>query len=110
MKLYQRDIIETNFLLPNGEFKPHLAVVVSNKELTLYEGIVYLVLISSKEYNKQYSYELTDKMIDFQLKKQSFVKCHILIANMESIVFKKIGKMKLKYFDEMVNKIIDSIF
>jgi len=110
MKLYQRDIVETNFLLPNGKFKPHMAIVVSNEELALYEGIVYLVLITSKDYNKQYCYELTDEMIDFQLQKQSFVKCHILVANMESIVFKKIGKMKLRYFNEVVDKIIESIF
>jgi hypothetical protein len=29
----QRDIIELNFLMPNGESKPHPAVVVSNNEL-----------------------------------------------------------------------------
>jgi hypothetical protein len=76
-----------NFLLPNGEFKPHMAVIVSNEELMLSEGIVYLVLISSKDYNMQYCYELSEEMITFQLTKKSFVKCHILVANMESAIF-----------------------
>jgi hypothetical protein len=87
-----------------------MAVVVSNEELMLCEGIVYLALVSSKDYNKQYCYELMDNMIDFKLSKQSFVKCHILVANMENHVFKRIGKMKLKYFNEMTDKIIESIF
>ena len=33
MKYKQKDIVEVNFLLPNGEFKPHMALVVSNDEL-----------------------------------------------------------------------------
>jgi hypothetical protein len=110
MKISQRDIVETNFLLPNGEFKPHMAVVVSNEELAWAEGIVYLVLISSKDYNKEYCYELTNKMITFELSKQSFVKCHILVADMETAIFKKIGRMKNPYFNEMVDKVIHSIF
>ncbi|GHT20314.1 hypothetical protein AGMMS4957_06840 [Bacteroidia bacterium] len=110
MKISQRDVVETNFLLPNGEFKPHMAVVVSNEDLATAEGIVYLVLITSKDYNRQYCYELNEDMIDFQLTKKSYVKCHILVANMENSVFNKIGRMKLKYFNEMVDKIIESIF
>jgi hypothetical protein len=110
MKLHQRDIVETNFLLPNGEFKLHMAVIVSNEELMFSEGILYLVLISSKDYNKQYCYELTENMIDFQLTKKSYIKCHILVANMENTVFRKIGKMKLNYFNEMIDKVIKSVF
>jgi hypothetical protein len=71
MKLHQRDIVETNFLLPNGEFKPHMAVIVSNEELMFNEGILYLALISSKDYDRQYCYELTENMIDFQLSKKT---------------------------------------
>jgi hypothetical protein len=71
MKLHQRDIVETNFLLPNGEFKPHMAVIVSNEELMFNEGILYLVLISSKNYNPQYCYELNENMINFQLTKKA---------------------------------------
>ena len=51
MKVYQRDIVEVNFLFPDGKFKPHMAVVVSNDELNENEEFFYLAMISSKNYN-----------------------------------------------------------
>ena len=33
MKYHQRDIVEVNFLFPDGTFKPHPAIIVSNDEL-----------------------------------------------------------------------------
>ena len=38
MRVYQRDIVEVNFLFPDGKMKPHMAVVVSNDELNEDEG------------------------------------------------------------------------
>ena len=33
MRYQQGDIIEVNFLFPNGEFKPHPAIIISNDYL-----------------------------------------------------------------------------
>ena len=38
MKVNQRDIVEVNFLFPDGRMKPHMAIVVSNDELNEDEG------------------------------------------------------------------------
>lgn len=51
MRYEQRDIVEISFLFPDGNFKPHPALIVSNNELQLDEGFIYLALISSKSYN-----------------------------------------------------------
>ncbi len=110
MKYTQRDIVEINFLLPSGEFKPHPAVIVSNDELQENEGFIYLCMISSKDYNNQYCYPLTDEMLTFQMARKSYVKCQILVGNVERDVVRKLGKMKQPYFDEMVDKVIASIF
>ncbi len=110
MKYSQRDIVEISFLLPTGEFKPHPAVIVSNNELQENEGFIYLCMISSKNYNDQYSYPLTDDMLTFKMLKQSYVKCQILVGNIERDVIRKLGSMKQPYFDEMVDKVINSIF
>ena len=56
MKYTQRDILEVSFMFPDGSFKPHPAVIVSNDELQEAEDFVYLALISSKDYNAQYCY------------------------------------------------------
>jgi len=111
MKIEQRDIVNVNFNFPDGELKNHYAIVVSNNELTENEGFVYLVLITSKDYHSEYYYELTNDMFNnFSLPKKSYVKCHILMTTMDYILPAKQGTIKKTYFDEIVNKIIKSIF
>lgn len=113
MKYCQKDIVEVNFLLPNGVTKPHPAIVVSNDELQEIEGFFYLVLISSKDfdYSSKYSYPLTDEMIvGHCFDKNSYVKCHIISGFTERDVNRKLGVIKEKYFNEIVDKSIESIF
>jgi mRNA-degrading endonuclease toxin of MazEF toxin-antitoxin module len=110
MRYKQKDIVEINFMLPNFQFKPHLAIIVSNDELNEKEDFFYLVLISSKNYFPEYSYPLSDEMITCKLTKKSYIKCQILTFDKENGVIRKVGKMREPYFSEMVNKIITSIF
>jgi hypothetical protein len=60
MKYHQRNIVEVSFLFPDGTFKPHPAIIVSNDQLQEDEdGMFYLVLITSNDWlNPQYSYPL----------------------------------------------------
>ena len=110
MKYSQRDIVEINFLFPDGTFKPHPAIIVSNNELQEKEGFIYLCMISSQPYNPEYCYELDDEMLVVPMLKKSYVKCHILVGDIERDVISKISRMKQQYFDEMVDKVIQSIF
>ncbi len=86
MKYHQSDIVEVNFLFPDGTFKPHPALIVSNDELQEDEGFIYMCMISSKAYNQQYN------------------------CNIERDVIRKISKLKQPYFDEVVEKIKRTIF
>ena len=72
----------------------------------------YLVLITSNDWlNPQYSYPLTDDMVTgFSFTKPSFVKCQIITGNIERDVTRRLGSVKERYFNEIVDKIIDSIF
>lgn len=55
MKYQQGDIIEINFLFPNGEFKPHPALIISNDYLQeVEEGYIYLVLIPLRTIMKNF--------------------------------------------------------
>ena len=110
MRYSQRDIVEINFLFPDGTFKPHPAVIVSNDELQEKEGLIYLCMISSKPYNPEYCYELGDEMLTVPMQKKSYVKCHLLVGNIERDVVRKLSRMKQPFFEEMVEKVIDSIF
>jgi lipopolysaccharide biosynthesis glycosyltransferase len=49
-------------------------------------------------------------MLTKPMDKQSFVKCHILVVDVERDVIRKISRMKQPYFDEMIDKVIGSIF
>ena len=111
MRIKQRDIVHVEFLFPDGKVKNHYAIVVSNNELIEEEGIIYLVLITSKDYHSEYYFELSnDMLLNFSLLKKSYVKCHILMATMEQIVSIPAGQIRKTAFDEIVKKIIKSIF
>ena len=42
MKYHQRDIVEVSFLFPDGTFKPHPAIIVSNDQLKIDEDGMFL--------------------------------------------------------------------
>lgn len=110
LKYTQRDIVEINFMFPDGSFKPHPALIVSNDDLQNDEGFIYLCMISSKAYNSQYNYELSDNMLTTPMLKKSYVKCQLLVGNVERDVIRKISRLKQPFFDEVVDKIINTIF
>ena len=110
MKIHQRDIIEVNYLFPNGTTKPHMAIVVSNDELQETEGFFYLAMISSKNYNPQYTYPLKDEMLSKPLSKQSYVICPLIGGYTERDVVKVCGRVKNSYFIEIIDKIKQTIF
>ena len=110
MKYEQRDIVEINFMFPDGTTKPHPALIVSNNDLQEVEGFVYLCMISSKSYNEEYNYTLSDEMLTVPMKKQSYVKCQLLVGDIERDVIRKISRMKQPYFDEVIEKIKQTIF
>lgn len=112
MRYHQRDVVEIDFPIPGEGFKVHPAIIVSNDDLQANEGFVYLVMISSKDfaYSRQYSYPLTDEMLSFKLEKPSWVKCQLVAADVESGLLRRLGTIKEKYFNEIVDKVIETIF
>lgn len=113
MKYHQRDLVEVNFLFLDGTYKPHPAIIVSNDVLQEDEdGLLYLVLISSNDtINPQYSYPLSDDMlIGHSFAKPSLVKCQIIAGYVERDIYRRLGSIKERYFNEIVDKTIVSIF
>ena len=110
MKVYQRDIVEVNFLFPDGKMKPHMAVVVSNDELNEDEGFFYLAMISSKNYNPQYTFELKNEMLSNPLRVKSYVVCQLISGYTERDVVKKCSRVNEPVFLEIVEKIKKTIF
>ena len=110
MKVNQRDIVEVNFQLPGGVFKPHPVLVVSNENVYEQEEIFYALLISSKQFNSDFEIEVTGDMLLSPLPKTSFVKCQLLQAYTTSEILNRISSMKKEPFDHILNKFFDSVF
>ena len=113
MKYSQRDIVEVSFLFPDGTLKVHPAIIISNDGLQEDEfGLVYLVLITSNlDLNPQYSYPLSNEMlVSHSFSKPSVVKCQIIAGYTDRDIIRRLGAVKQEYFDEIVDKVIESVF
>lgn len=110
MKYEQRDIVEINFVLPEGISKIHPALIISNNELQEREGYIYLCMVSTKDYNEDYCYPLTNEMLTVPMQKQSYVKCQILVGDVERDIIRKVSRLRQPYFDEVIEKIKETIF
>ena len=110
MKVQQRDIVELNYELPNGKFKLHPALIISNENVLSTEDIFYAVMISSNPINDDFSFELDNAMLTKPLAKKSFVKCQLLQSYSIDEVISKISSVKQLYFDKIQKRIFDTVF
>ena len=67
-------------------------------------------MISSKDYNEEYCYVLNDEMLTIPMRRKSYVKCQLLVGDVERDVIRKISRMRQPFFDEVVEKIKQTIF
>ena len=110
MNVHQRDIVEVNFQLPNGKFKTHPALVISNENVLATEDIFYAVMISSNPMNDDFSFELDNIMLTKPLSKKSFVKCQLLQSYSTNEVLSKISALKQLYFEKVIKQIFETVF
>ena len=110
MRVNQRDIVELNFQLPNGKLKVHPALVISNENVLQTEDIFYAVMISSKLFNDDFTYELSNEMLSNPLRQKSYVKCQLIQSYSTNEVLSKISTIKPTFFQEIKNKIFETVF
>ena len=110
--IHQREIVEVPYQFPDGSIKPHMALVVSSENLQEDEdGMFYAVLISSKNYNPQYTIEIKGDWLMKPLSKQSFFVTHILTFFTEDQVIQRFNNfIRQPYYDKVINKVINSVF
>ena len=94
MRVQQRDIIELNYQLPNGKFKTHPALVISNSNVLETEDIFYAVMISSNSMNEEFNFELDNAMLTKPLSKKSYVKCQLIQSYSTDEVISKFSSLK----------------
>lgn len=110
MKVQQRDIVELNYELPNGKYKIHPALIISNENVLDTEDIFYAVMISSNPMYDEFTFELENVMLTKPLSKKSFVKCQLLQSYSTEEVITKISTVKQLYFDQILKRIFETVF
>ncbi len=110
MKVQQRDIVELNYELPNGKFKVHPAIIISNENVLNTEDIFYAVMVSSNPINDDFTFELDNNMLTRALSKKSFVKCQLIQSYSVDEVISKISTVKQGYFEKIMKQIFETVF
>jgi len=110
MQVDQREILEVNFLLPDGKTKPHPVIVLSNNDINKFEDAFIGVMISSSAPDDTYSFWLKNDMLTKSSKIPCQVRCHLIPLIPENQVIGKHGHIKEQYFKELLEKIYNSVF
>ncbi|MBR1504775.1 MAG: type II toxin-antitoxin system PemK/MazF family toxin [Prevotella sp.] len=111
-RVAQREIIEVPYQLPDGQIKPHMALVLSSEKLQEAEdGMFYAVLISSKNINPEFTIQIKNEWLNKPLSKQSFFVTHIVSYYRTDEVIQSFNNfVKAQFFDAIMNKVILSMF
>lgn len=111
-KVRPGEIVEVPFLLPDGAFKVHPALVVSPCRLQDDEdGLFYAVLISTKNHNPQYTIELKNEWLNKPMLRQSYFVTHIMsFFKISDVISTHNVFLKSEYFDKVLEKTFFSIF
>ena len=110
MRVHQRDIIELNYELPNGKFKSHPALVISNSNVLETEDIFYAVMISSNSMNEEFNFELDNSMLTKPLSKRSYIKCQLIQSYTTDEVISKISSLRQTSFEKVLKRIFETVF
>ena len=110
MRANQCDIIEVNFPLGNGIYKPHPAVVISNRDVYDAEGYYIVVMLSTKKYNEEFIFTITSDMLTKSTANISYAKCQLLTQFTDAEIIGRHGSIKKEYFNQLIRKINQSVF
>ena len=99
MRVEQGEIVEVSFNLPQG-FLPHPVIVLSNNDINTYEQSFIGVMLSSKDYDDEYSYFITNEMVTKKPRNKYQVRCHLISFFQTKEVLSKHGKIKKSYLKD----------
>ncbi|RDB04647.1 type II toxin-antitoxin system PemK/MazF family toxin [Runella aurantiaca] len=110
MKVNQRDVVFVHFHLPNGQFKPHPAVVISTNDLYEAEGIYYAVMLSTKQHNPDFMVTLVPNDFNYPTDTTSYAKCQLIIQLNDYDIIKRFGSIKAESLKLIIDKINEVVF
>lgn len=107
----QRDIVEVVF---NDDFGGnHPAIIISNKLVHEVEGYFVCVMMTSSDYDDEFSFVLNDEMVMKPLDRgHCEVRCHLIqFVPLDSIIVNRHNnQLKIEPFKNLIIKITKSTF
>lgn len=107
------EIVDVDFYFADiDETLHHPGVIVSTPSLKENEdGMVYVLLISTKNIHPEYTIPLSDEMVTKPLGKKSYFVTHFLMYfSLEEVNFSYGRAVRQPYLDQIICKTIHSIF
>jgi len=109
--VYQRDIVEVVF---DDDFGGnHPAIVLSNKLVQEIEGYFVCVMMTSSDFDDEFSFVIDDNMLMKPLDRDHCeARCHLInFVPIDSIINNRHrNQIKIKPFKDLIKKINDSTF
>jgi mRNA-degrading endonuclease toxin of MazEF toxin-antitoxin module len=105
----QRDIVEIVFDEDFGGNHP--AIVISNKLVQEIEGYFVCVMMTSKSYDDEFSFVITDDMVSHPMNKDHCeARCHLInFVPIDAIIVNRHNnQLKIASFKQLIKKINDS--
>ncbi len=89
-----------------------MVLALSDKNLqTEDNGLFYGVMITTENYHSEYKVEITPDMLIKPLTEKSYFATHLMGMFTEGEITKRCrNALKSQYINEIINKVIDSIF
>lgn len=112
----QRDVVEVSFRLPDGTFKPHPVIVLSNSDINELEGGFVAVMMTSQIHYKgdDYSFVVNDSMFTKPLQKPfSAIRIHLIssFSNKDILSNQNVGnQMRVQPFYRLIEHINEFTF
>jgi len=109
--VYQRDIVEVIF--DNDFGGNHPAIVLSNKLVQEIEGYFVCVMMTSSDFDDEFSFVINDNMLTKPLKrKHCEARCHLInFVPIDAIIVNKHrNQIKVSPFKDLIKKINNSTF
>lgn len=114
MSFKRGDMLMLYFPIPGNSRQGityHPGIVVSGADIYETEGLFYAVMMSTKNHNPQYSFELTRDMVTMPNEKYpSFVKCHLLNTFDDRDVDRRIGHLREPHLTRLIEQVKQTLF
>ena len=106
MRVYQREIVEVVFNLPQGNLA-HPVLVISNNDINEFEGSFIGLMGTTDHLNDEYAFLLTEEMLTKPMPQQTELRCHLISFFHDKDVISKYGSSVKK---EVMKLILDQIY